>query len=103
MCLYILRPDLIVHMYVPLSKSVSFFKHGRPKISDIDNGSQFDLTTRWSLSFILRDTYKIGNIYRYDSFQNQVRTRPFGRKEIDGLQVPPGNAYTLLTDHLITG
>ena len=26
-----------------------------------------------------------------------------GPKEIDGLLVPPGTAYTLLTDHLITG
>ena len=28
---------------------------------------------------------------------------PLGPKEIDGLLVPPGKAYTLLTDHLITG
>ena len=28
---------------------------------------------------------------------------PLGRKEIDGLFVPPGKAHTLLTDHLITG
>ena len=28
--------------------------------------------------------------------------RPLGSKEIDGLLVPPGKAYTLLTDHLIT-
>ena len=29
---------------------------------------------------------------------------PIGRpKEIDELLVPPGKAYTLLTDHLITG
>ena len=28
---------------------------------------------------------------------------PFGPKEIDGLLLPPGIAYTLLTDHLITG
>ena len=27
----------------------------------------------------------------------------FGHKEIDGLLVPLGKAYTLLTDHLITG
>ena len=27
--------------------------------------------------------------------------RPLGPKEIDGLLVPPGKAYTLLTDHLI--
>ena len=26
-----------------------------------------------------------------------------GPKEIDGLLVPPGKAYTLLTDHLNTG
>ena len=26
-----------------------------------------------------------------------------GPKEIDGLLVPPGKAYTLLTDNLITG
>ena len=30
-------------------------------------------------------------------------TRPLGAKEIDGLLVYPGKAYTLLTDHLITG
>ena len=30
-------------------------------------------------------------------------TRPLGHKEIDGLLVLPGKAYTLLTDHLITG
>ena len=29
--------------------------------------------------------------------------RPFGPKEIDGLLVSPSEAYTLLTDHLITG
>ena len=29
--------------------------------------------------------------------------RSLGRKEIDGLLVPPGKAYTLLTDHVITG
>ena len=28
--------------------------------------------------------------------------RPLGPKEIDGLLVPPGKAYTLPTDHLIT-
>ena len=28
---------------------------------------------------------------------------PLGNKEIDGLLVPQGKAYTLLTDHLITG
>ena len=28
---------------------------------------------------------------------------PLGPKEIDGLLVPPGKAYTLLIDHLITG
>ena len=28
---------------------------------------------------------------------------PLGPKEIDGLLVPPGKAYSLLTDHLITG
>ena len=28
---------------------------------------------------------------------------PLGPKEIDGLLVPPGKAYTLLTDRLITG
>ena len=27
----------------------------------------------------------------------------WGLKKIDGLFVPPGKAYTLLTDHLITG
>ena len=27
----------------------------------------------------------------------------FGPKEIDGLLLPPGKDYTLLTDHLITG
>ena len=27
----------------------------------------------------------------------------YGPKEIDGLIVPPGKAYTQLTDHLITG
>ena len=27
--------------------------------------------------------------------------RPLGPKEIDGLLVPPGKAYTLLTDHLV--
>ena len=30
-------------------------------------------------------------------------TRSLGPKEIDGLLVPKGKAYTLLTDHLITG
>ena len=30
-------------------------------------------------------------------------THPLGAKEIDGLLVHPGKAYTLLTDHLITG
>ena len=30
-------------------------------------------------------------------------TRPLGAKEIDGLLVPPGKAYMLLTDRLITG
>ena len=29
--------------------------------------------------------------------------RPLGPKEIDGLLVPPCKAFTLLTDHLITG
>ena len=29
--------------------------------------------------------------------------RPLEPKEIDVLLVPPGRAYTLLTDHLITG
>ena len=29
--------------------------------------------------------------------------RPLGPKEIDRLLVPPGKAYTLLTDHLIAG
>ena len=29
--------------------------------------------------------------------------RPLGLREIDGLHVPPGKAYTLPTDHLITG
>ena len=29
--------------------------------------------------------------------------RPLEPKEIDGLLVPPGKAYTLVTDHLITG
>ena len=29
--------------------------------------------------------------------------RPLGPKEIDGLLVPPGKAYTLPADHLITG
>ena len=29
--------------------------------------------------------------------------RPLGHKEIDGLLVPPGKAYTPLTGHLITG
>ena len=29
--------------------------------------------------------------------------RPLGPKEKDELFVPPGKAYTLLTDHLITG
>ena len=29
--------------------------------------------------------------------------RPLGSKEIDGLLVPPGKAYMLLPDHLITG
>ena len=28
---------------------------------------------------------------------------PLGLGEIDGLLVPPGKAYKLLTDHLITG
>ena len=28
--------------------------------------------------------------------------RPLGPKDIDGLLLPPGKAYTLLTDHLIT-
>ena len=28
---------------------------------------------------------------------------PLGPIEIDGLLMPPGKAYTLLTDHLITG
>ena len=28
---------------------------------------------------------------------------PFGPEEIDGLLVPPGKAYALLTAHLITG
>ena len=28
---------------------------------------------------------------------------PLGPKEIDGVLVPPGKAYMLLTDHLITG
>ena len=30
-------------------------------------------------------------------------THLLGAKEIDGLLVHPGKAYTLLTDHLITG
>ena len=30
-------------------------------------------------------------------------TRQLRPKEIEGLCVPPGKAYTLLTDHLITG
>ena len=30
-------------------------------------------------------------------------THPLGAKEIDGLLVHPSKAYTLLTDHLITG
>ena len=30
-------------------------------------------------------------------------TRLLGPNEIDGLPVSPGKAYTLLTDHLITG
>ena len=29
--------------------------------------------------------------------------RPLGPKEIDGLRVLPGKAYSLLTGHLITG
>ena len=29
--------------------------------------------------------------------------RPLGPKEIEGLLVPQGRAYTLLADHLITG
>ena len=29
--------------------------------------------------------------------------RPLRPREIGGLLVPPGKAYTLLTDHLITG
>ena len=29
--------------------------------------------------------------------------RPLWPKEIDGLLVPPGKAYTLLTGHLING
>ena len=29
--------------------------------------------------------------------------RPMGPKEIDGLLVPPGKVYTLLTEHLIIG
>ena len=32
-----------------------------------------------------------------------VGPRPLGPEVIDGLLVPPGKAYTLLTDHLITG
>ena len=32
---------------------------------------------------------------------NRVRNKPVGLKEIDGLLVPPGKAYMLLTDHLI--
>ena len=28
---------------------------------------------------------------------------PIGPKEIDGMLVPPGKAYVLLTDHLFTG
>ena len=32
-----------------------------------------------------------------------MRSCPLGRKEIDGLLVPPGKAYSLKTDHLITG
>ena len=32
-----------------------------------------------------------------------VCPRPLGPKEIDGLLVPPGKGYLLLTDHLITG
>ena len=33
----------------------------------------------------------------------EYRPYPLGSKEIDGLLVPPGKAYLLLTDHLITG
>ena len=36
-------------------------------------------------------------------FSGNMCPRPLGPKEIDGLLVPPGKAYTLLTDHLITG
>ena len=32
-----------------------------------------------------------------------LRLRPLGPKGIDGLPVPPGKAYTLLTDHMIIG
>ena len=43
----------------------------------------------------------------YDRFVGwsgeNMDSRPFGPKEIDGLLVPPCKAYTLLTDHLITG
>ena len=34
---------------------------------------------------------------------NQYIRTVLGPAEIDGLPVPPGKAYTLLTDHLITG
>ena len=32
-----------------------------------------------------------------------IGPRPLGPKEIDGLLMPPGKAYTMLTGYLITG
>ena len=33
----------------------------------------------------------------------RTHARPFGPKEIDGVLLPSGKTYILLTDHLITG
>ena len=36
-------------------------------------------------------------------FSTNEGPRPWGPKEIDGLLVSPGKAFSLMTDHLITG
>ena len=38
-----------------------------------------------------------------DHIQMCLNPRPLGPKEIDGLIVPQGKAYKLLSDHLIPG
>ena len=52
---------------------------------------------------VLVESYQVLPVEEIFNSNSFMGSHPLGPREIDGQLVPSGKAYTLLTDHLITG